>query len=185
MMRPVFQCLWLIIFLGPLALFGSAIVSSLAAINLHRIPSSSLWELGSSLSGFAAITYTNILRPLIIEWQAQRNTQMVSRKTMKIWSEGVSVHDSLDDIMLSWQQIVAIVDDRDCFYLFLEQNNAFAVPKRAFNSSTEACAFFNAALAYWRQAKGIVPPPALDVSGVWPPAPRVGDSQELGETLKH
>ena len=83
-----------------------------------------------------------------------------------------------------WKQFLTIAEGPDFFY-FIGWTQAFYVPIRAFNSSAEAYAFFDTALGYWRAAKGIAPPPGPDVSGDWPPAPRVGDSQEPGETRKH
>ena len=83
-----------------------------------------------------------------------------------------------------WKQFLTITEEPDYFY-FIGWARAFYIPKRAFDTSTEAYAFFDTALAYWRQAKGIAPPPAPDVSGVWPPAPHATDSQEPGETPKH
>ncbi len=84
---------------------------------------------------------------------------------------------------LRWKQFSAVAEEADHFY-FVGWKRAFLVPKRAFNSSAEAESFFDTALVYWRKATGIVPPPAPNVSGVWPPAPRAGDSQELGGTPK-
>lgn len=192
-MRPFFQCLWLIISLGCFAVSVSVLISSFAAIIAHRNPN--VFNLLMFLYGlyvFTTLTYNNVLRPLVVEWQEQRSPQTVSRKTMRLSSEGVSVNDPFGNATVSWPQIAAVVDDQDCIYLFLEKkspflekNKAFAVPKRAFTTSTEAHTFFDAATACWRKAKGIVPPPASDVSGVWPPAPRAGHSQEPGETPKH
>lgn len=82
-----------------------------------------------------------------------------------------------------WKQISTVSEEPEYFY-FVGWTRAFSVPKRAFNSSSEACAFFNLASDYWRKAKGIPPMPPPSTSGVWPPAPRAGDSQELGGTPK-
>ena len=78
-----------------------------------------------------------------------------------------------------WQQIKAV--EEDARYIYLRKFwYVLSIPKDAFSSSAEAESFFALALAYWRKAKGIAPPPGLDLSGVWPPAPRAGDSQEVG-----
>lgn len=85
---------------------------------------------------------------------------------------------------IRWTSFSSVIDDADYFY-FVGWSRIVHIPKRAFDSSAEAYAFFETALGYWRKAKGIAPPPTPDTSGVWPPAPRVGDSQELGEKPKH
>ncbi len=180
-MRPVFQ-------FGYLFIISLSVVGIVFSQNASNMPKNSagdmLWAFGL-VSLLLYQTYNFIIRPVVVEWQAQRDPQMVSRKTMQVSPVGVFVRDALGDVTLSWPTIEAVIDDRDCFYFFLEKNNAYAVPKRAFNGSTKAYAFFDAASAYWREAKGIEPLPAPDVSGVWPPAPRAGDSQEPGETPKH
>ena len=71
-----------------------------------------------------------------------------------------------------WQQVKAV--EQDAHYIYLRKFwYVLSVPKDAFPSSVEAESFFALALAYWREAKGIAPPAAPDVSGIWPPAPAV------------
>ena len=77
-----------------------------------------------------------------------------------------------------WKQIATVAEEPDYFY-FIGWARAFYVPKRAFNSSAEAHAFFDLASDYWCMAKGTTPVPPPNTNGVWPPAPRAGDSQEL------
>ena len=86
--------------------------------------------------------------------------------------------------MFSWKQIKAVEEDGRYLY-FRKFWYTFIIPKDAFPSSAEAVAFFETASAYWRDAKGIVLHPTPDVSGVWPPAPRAGDLQEIGDAPKH
>ena len=87
------------------------------------------------------------------------------------------------NVKTSWQQFQALTEEGDYLHFF-GRGRVFVVPKQAFPSNAEADAFFEAALGYCREAKGIVTPPDADVSGVWPPAPHAGDSQELGGTPK-
>ena len=80
-------------------------------------------------------------------------------------------------------KLISTIEEEAGYFCFVGRMRTFLVPKRAFNSSAEADAFFQMALGYWREAKGIVPPPAPDVSGVWPPAPRTGDFREVDTIL--
>lgn len=83
-----------------------------------------------------------------------------------------------------WKLFSTVAEEAD-YFCFVGFVRAFLVPKRAFNSSAEAYTFFDLASDYWRKAKGIAPPPPPNTYGVWPPAPRAGDSQEPGESPKH
>lgn len=67
-----------------------------------------------------------------------------------------------------WKQISTVAEEPA---YFVGWTRAFSVPKRAFDSSVEAYAFFDLASDYWRKAKGITPAPPPNTSGVWPPAP--------------
>ena len=75
--------------------------------------------------------------------------------------------------MYPWEQIKGVEEDGRYLY-FRKFWYTTIIPKDAFPSTAEAESFFDIALAYWREAKGIALPPAPDVSGVWPPAPRAG-----------
>ena len=81
--------------------------------------------------------------------------------------------------VFSWKKIQAVEEDGRYLY-FRKFWYTFFIPKDAFSSIAEAEFFFDTALTYWRDAKGTVLHPIPDVSGVWPPAPRTGDSQEVG-----
>lgn len=78
-----------------------------------------------------------------------------------------------------WQRTKAV--EENAHYIHLRRFwYVLSIPKDAFSSPAEAESFFALALAYWREAKGIVSPPAVDVSGVWPPAPCAMDAQGPG-----
>ena len=130
------------------------------------------------------LSYSGIIRPRIAERQAQRNPQVISRKTMRISPTGVFVRHPLGEATLHWPLIVDTVDDRDCYYFFLGRANALAVPKRAFSSPDVARAFYHTARQFWQSGKNLATPNQEVSPGVWPPAPHTGDSQELGETPK-
>ena len=89
----------------------------------------------------------------------------------------------LVNVKIPWKHFQALTEEAGYLHFF-GRGRVFVIPKQAFPSDAEAGGFFDAAIAYWREAKGIASPPAPDVSGVWPPAPRAGDSQELGRTPK-
>lgn len=80
----------------------------------------------------------------------------------------------------AWVKVRAV--EEDAHYIYLREFwHALTIPKDAFPSSAVAQDFFDAAPAYWREAKGIAPPVAPDVSGVWPPAPLAGSSRGEAE----
>ena len=183
-MRPVF--LYAMLSIGILMCVASAGLILLGFYrNAPNVPSSlgigCLLEFCSVLY----LSYSGIIRPQIVERQAQRNPQVVSRKTMRVSPTGVFVRHPLGEVTLHWPLIVDTVDDRDCYYFFLGRANALAVPKRAFNSPDAALAFYNTARQFWQSGKTLATPNQSDVPDVWPPAPRAGDSQELGGTPKH
>lgn len=91
----------------------------------------------------------------------------------------VTTKSSSNKSVIAWHQ-VKVVEEDACYIYFRRFWYPIAIPKDAFPSPAEAETFFNIALGYWRKAKGIALPPAPDVSGVWPPAPRAGDARELG-----
>ncbi len=79
----------------------------------------------------------------------------------------------------SWRVFLALREEANYFY-FVGWLRAFYIPKCAFDSRAEADAFYQTALGFWREAKGILPPALPDSPGVWPPAPRPGNSAEPG-----
>ena len=84
--------------------------------------------------------------------------------------------------IIKWLAVVGIISTQSGIFLF--RKGIFAatfVPVTAFTDPREAQRFYEAATGYWRDAKGILPPIA-DTSGVWPPAPRPGNSAEPGDT---
>lgn len=83
----------------------------------------------------------------------------------------------------AWQDVLKITETPQDFFLFAKKGKSYIIPKRAFGSSEQAQAFLQAAETYWNSAKMGLPAPMQE--GVWPPAPRTGDSQESGETPKH
>lgn len=182
-MRPVF--LYAILTIGILLCVVSA---SLILLGLHRNARNTPSSLGiGCLLEFVSVLYLSyggIIRPRIAERQAQRNSQVISRKTMRISTTGVFVRHPLGEVTLHWPLIMDTVDDRDCYYFFLGRANALAVPKRAFSGPDAALAFYNTARQYWQSGKTLATPNQEASPGVWPPAPRAGDSQELGGTPK-
>ncbi len=79
----------------------------------------------------------------------------------------------------TWREVKSV--EEDGYYIYFRKAwRALAIPKDAFASSREVEMYFHKALFCWREANGIPSPPVPDVSGVWPPAPRHTDSQELG-----
>jgi hypothetical protein len=109
----------------------------------------------------------------------------MATRTAQITPEGVWVKTEQNTMLLQWRHIRYIVEQGEYNCIVTRALAATVIPKTAYHNPKEANAFIEQAEHYWHQAKGITPPPGPDVSGVWPPAPRVGDSQEPGETRKH
>ncbi len=83
----------------------------------------------------------------------------------------------------AWTAFASLTEGVD-HYFFTGWRYAFFLPKLAFDSRAEADAFYRTALLFWREAKGLPEPsiPAVpNVSRVWPPAPRPGNSAEPGD----
>jgi len=86
------------------------------------------------------------------------------------------------EIKSSWRSFSAVVEETNHLY-FMGFGNVCAIPKSAFESRADAQLFFETALTYWRNAKGIPAPLVPEVIGVWPPAPTIADSAEPGDAL--
>ena len=86
--------------------------------------------------------------------------------------------------IVKWKEIVSIIDTgTDIFLLRNFPGAGMIVPLNAFTDPREAQSFYETALAYWRNAKGISMPPVPETVGVWPPAPIIADSAEPGDAL--
>ncbi len=81
-----------------------------------------------------------------------------------------------------WQRVSNISQEAEHLTICSENYIALVVPRRAFPNEQAAEGFYTAALAYWHEAKGTMPPPVPEIAGVWPPAPRPGNSAEPGDT---
>ena len=84
--------------------------------------------------------------------------------------------------IIKWSAIIDIVCTHTGIFLF--RKGFFAatfVPMTAFTDLREIQRFYETATDYWREAKGMLPPPIPDTSGVWPPAPRPSNSAEPGD----
>ena len=86
------------------------------------------------------------------------------------------------EVESSWRSFHTVLEETNHFY-FMGFGNVCSIPKSAFDSHADAEAFFDAALAYWRSAKGIPTPPVPETIGVWPTAPAIADSAEPGDAL--
>ena len=84
--------------------------------------------------------------------------------------------------VISWNRVTAIFRNTEYLAICSGDLNALVVPVRAFPSEQEATEFYAAALDFWHEAKGMLPPPAQDTSKVWPPAPAIANSAEPGES---
>lgn len=80
---------------------------------------------------------------------------------------------------LPWRSFQRMSNEPDFFCFFGWRSMVF-IPKLAFASRDEANRFFQTALSYWYEAKGMTSPAPPDLSGVWPPAPQTTAAQEPG-----
>ena len=83
--------------------------------------------------------------------------------------------------VIQWSAVTGIVCTQGSVFLF--RRGIFAatfLPASAFSDPRQAHQFYETAVAYWREAKGL-PPLVPDTAGVWPPAPRSGNSAQLGD----
>lgn len=133
----------------------------------------SLLELGC----FFYLSYAWIIRPRFAERRAQRSPLVVGRRTMRVTTAGFSVQQALGEVTRFWPLIVDLIDDQDCLYFFLENNNALAVPKRAFTSAEVSRAFYETSRQLWQAGRNLATPNQSDVPDTWPPAPRAEDSR--------
>jgi len=175
-MRPVF----VYAFIGVL---GALLLAYTYFFLLHPSRSQGGPDWPSLLSLFivlALLIYLTIVHPLLAQRRRQRDPQVVGRRTVRVSAIGINVKHSLGEAALHWPLFVDVVDDRDCYYFFMEKNNALVVPKRAFSSRSEANSFYETAKQSWHVAKNLTPPHQADQPATWPPAPRPTDAQEPG-----
>ncbi len=85
---------------------------------------------------------------------------------------------------IRWREVNAIVETAEHICFCQNVPTAVVVPKSAFPNKEQARAFVEQAEHYWRRGTGRKDPSALNALGVWPPAPRVPDSQAQGRTPK-
>ena len=83
--------------------------------------------------------------------------------------------------VVSWKRVTAIFKNAEYLAICSGDLNALVVPVHAFPGEQEATEFYDAALNFWHEAKGTLPPPAQNASEVWPPAPTVANSAEPGD----
>lgn len=129
--------------------------------------------------------FSEVLGLLMVFLVAMWVFRKMATRTVQITPKGIWVKTEQNALLLKWRYIRYIVEQGEYNCIVNGGLAATVIPKVAFNNPAEAYKFFDTALAFWREAKGIAPPPSPDVLGVWPPVPRTGDSQELGETPKH
>jgi hypothetical protein len=138
----------------------------------HKFLVHHLWFIMSFmyLSGSTIMTGSLFATPTAVE------------HTVTISKEGYRIS-RLGSFKSSWRDFSRLAEESDYFYL-VGWRRAIQIPKRAFRSPTEAERFFEAALSYWCEARGLplTPPPNPDTAGVWPPAPRPGNSAEPGDS---
>ena len=168
--RPVY---WHAIYLVSGGLLVGTIL--LQVIVPHSQPANDLFSSAFLLVAiFFYLLYIGIIRPRIAECKAIQNPRVMSHRTILISNLGVYIKHSLGESILYWPSIVDIIDDKDCFYLFLENNNALTVPKRAFSNHIEAQEFYDIAWQNWQSAKNLAPPNQAIDPATWPPPPQVG-----------
>ncbi len=78
----------------------------------------------------------------------------------------------------AWQNVLKIEETSQDFFVFAK-GMGYAIPKRVFHNLEQAQQFLQTAMTYRNNAKmGFS---LSDQEGVWPPAPRVGNSAEPGD----
>ncbi len=108
-------------------------------------------------------------------------TLTTAERTVTISKECYRIS-GLTSFKSSWRDFSHLAEESNYFY-FDGWRRAIQIPKRAFRSPAEAERFFEAAMVYWCEARGLpLPPPVPEIVGVWPPAPVVGNSAEPGDT---
>lgn len=107
-------------------------------------------------------------------------TVMRKTRTVTVSSAGYSLKYWRPEHVVKWSECEGILCTATDILIF-EDVYGFGVhvPLGAFIDPHEALRFCETATGYWRSAKGL---PALDASGVWPPAPRPSNSAEPGDS---
>ncbi len=134
----------------------------------HTVPSYALKE----------VLFSEALGLLLLFLVSASTLRKIAQRTVQIIPDGIRVKTEQNTLLLHWRHIRYIIEQGEYICFIGRALAATIVPKDGFPSPAEANAFFDTALRYWRAAKGIATPPAPDMSGVWPPAPCAGDSQE-------
>ena len=113
-------------------------------------------------------------------------TVLDSSRSVRLFPEHVVWKRRVASGVVGWQDVTALSQAGPYLHLWFCQDtpNVIVVPKSAFSSLKGAEAFYAVMLDYWQEAAG-KEPPMMDLSGVWPPAPHVGNSAEPGDTPQH
>ena len=82
-----------------------------------------------------------------------------------------------------WRLVSCILKEADYIAICSGSFDALVIPRRAFSDDQAAEAFFNAAISLWNRSNNLFAP-VHDDATVWPPAPRSGNSAELGDGPK-
>lgn len=82
----------------------------------------------------------------------------------------------------AWQDVLGIEETAQDLFVFAKKGPSYAIPKRVFGSPEQMQEFLQSARLYWHSAKTGLSLPTPDDETVWPPAPRVANSAEPGDT---
>jgi hypothetical protein len=104
---------------------------------------------------------------------------LVSARQVVLDELGVTMQSKAGKGIIRWQQIADVTKAGDYVVICLKAG-MIVIPRRAFPDGQAADSAYQKTLSYWRKAKGI-PLSIPDTAGVWPPAPRPGNSVEPGD----
>jgi len=174
-------------------------------IRLDAIKLAALGGVAVLLAVFITVFYDGYVhawqRHHVIPWQYIRTTLLAScfgpisfvlitsfflwsgaARKLTLQNLGIVIHVKGGKNVVSWKRVTAIFKNTEYLVICSGDLNALVVPVHAFPSEQEATEFYDAALDFWHEAKGMRPPPAQDNSKVWPPAPTVTNSAEPRES---
>jgi hypothetical protein len=84
----------------------------------------------------------------VIRTQAKQNPWLLEQQSARIQESGLHVETTLASAEYKWPKITRIVDTGTLLLFFLTDRMAYSIPKRAFDSPTQAQAFYEKAIDY-------------------------------------
>lgn len=90
----------------------------------------------------------------LLSYAPAKNRGVFGRHDLSITSEDISEFSQVNSSKWSWASVPKVSQNGSYIYIYVQQNLAHIVPKRAFHTPEEAREFYGAARSAWLASKG-------------------------------